>query len=294
MKIFIAILETIGDVILGTCLVRNLKIMYPGCHITFATGFMYKEVLESNPDIDVIVEAIPRNMFDLYSRTNSQNYDKILLPLMTNHEDTLWHHDLDMYPKHNLVDFYAERAGITITDRRTFVYPSILDKNHVDTLSLPKTFITMHTQTRVTSKDWPIEKFKLLASMFQNVVQVGGKEDKEIGASINLCGKLSLLQTAEVIRRSQLFIGLDSAPSFLADSMNVPHIVLMGMSTSRTSGPISGKTIFIGPNRDCEQKITCCHTHCQRRDGKPPCITTISVDTVARRIKEMLGGEKND
>ena len=44
----------------------------------------------------------------------------------------------------------------------------------------------------------------------------------------SLCGKLTILESAEVIRRAKLFIGIDSGPAHLANAVGTPGIVLMG------------------------------------------------------------------
>ncbi len=45
---------------------------------------------------------------------------------------------------------------------------------------------------------------------------------------LNLCGRLSILETAEVIRRSALFIGIDSGPAHLANAVGTPGVILLG------------------------------------------------------------------
>ena len=44
----------------------------------------------------------------------------------------------------------------------------------------------------------------------------------------NLCGQLTILETAEVIRRARYFIGLDSGPSHLANATGTFGFILMG------------------------------------------------------------------
>jgi ADP-heptose:LPS heptosyltransferase len=39
---------------------------------------------------------------------------------------------------------------------------------------------------------------------------------------------LSILETAEVIRRASLFIGVDSGPAHMANAMGTPGVVLLG------------------------------------------------------------------
>jgi heptosyltransferase-3 len=58
---------------------------------------------------------------------------------------------------------------------------------------------------------------------------------------MNLCGQLSILETAEVIRRADYFIGLDSGPSHLGNATGTFGIILMGALTTFPSyNPYSG------------------------------------------------------
>jgi ADP-heptose:LPS heptosyltransferase len=62
-------------------------------------------------------------------------------------------------------------------------------------------------------------------------VEVGLKSlvvtpDGEMNRS--LCGQLSILQTAEVIRRSSLYIGSDSGPAHLANAIGTYGVIVLG------------------------------------------------------------------
>lgn len=46
------------------------------------------------------------------------------------------------------------------------------------------------------------------------------------GTLRDLTGTLSILESAEVIRRSSLFIGLDSGPAHLANAVRTPTVLL--------------------------------------------------------------------
>ena len=44
----------------------------------------------------------------------------------------------------------------------------------------------------------------------------------------SLSGRLSLLETAEVIRRAVLFVGVDSGPAHLANAVGTAGVILLG------------------------------------------------------------------
>ena len=45
---------------------------------------------------------------------------------------------------------------------------------------------------------------------------------------ISLCGRLSIAETAEVIRRAAFFIGIDSAGAHMANVWRIPALLLFG------------------------------------------------------------------
>ncbi|MFO1026994.1 MAG: glycoside hydrolase family 99-like domain-containing protein [Acetobacteraceae bacterium] len=98
-------------------------------------------------------------------------------------------------------------------------------------------------------KDWTEEGWQELASFVQDrigwqVVEVGAGDDAELPAHSRHDrpgGRLPLLQTAEVIRRAQMFVGIDSGPAHLANALRVPGVVLLGQfNTFRTYSPFTG------------------------------------------------------
>jgi heptosyltransferase-2 len=92
------------------------------------------------------------------------------------------------------------------------------------------------------TKRWPADRFADLVRRLNAarlpVVLVGGKDDvplcDEIAraaghpAVLNVAGRLSLLQSAELIRRCRLVVSNDSAPMHLAVAMRVPVVAIFG------------------------------------------------------------------
>jgi heptosyltransferase-3 len=50
----------------------------------------------------------------------------------------------------------------------------------------------------------------------------------EDGGFVSLCGRLSIAETAEVIRRAAFFIGVDSAGAHMANVWRIPSLLLFG------------------------------------------------------------------
>lgn len=60
-KFLIGQLANFGDCVLATVLARQIKMDYPGCHLTWAIGSMCRPVLIGNPFVDEIWEIPVRN-----------------------------------------------------------------------------------------------------------------------------------------------------------------------------------------------------------------------------------------
>jgi len=91
------------------------------------------------------------------------------------------------------------------------------------------------------TKRWPTEYFKKLVELLNNrdisVILIGGKDDQEICCriasekSLNLAGRLSLLESAAAISLSSAIITNDSAPLHMASAMNIPTVAIFGATT---------------------------------------------------------------
>jgi heptosyltransferase-2 len=92
------------------------------------------------------------------------------------------------------------------------------------------------------TKRWPPEKFTALGRMISDegfrIVMIGGPDDstlcEEIARRIgdrgilNSAGRLTLLQSAEMIRRCQVLVSNDSAPVHMAVAMRTPVVAIFG------------------------------------------------------------------
>src|SRR5690606_34472323 len=104
---------------------------------------------------------------------------------------------------------------------------------------------SLHTLFRSSvwfTKRYPKEKFlnllKILGERNVSVFLIGGKNDMELGEYLydnsgkdrlfNLIGKLSLLESAELIRRSKLLVTNDSAPLHIGNAMGTDVIAIYG------------------------------------------------------------------
>ncbi len=285
-KILVILYRTLGDCLLGTTLVANIKKKYPDSEITMACYPEYAEVYSNNPGIKGLI--LTQNHDLVLKEATSGKYNKVMCPAQLTQEDTWWHHN-EKYKYQHLVDFYGQRCGgLKITDRHTDLFPSEEDKKKAEEIIKDNNFIAIHTTTGVPTKDWDIKKFQELVDIndkdLKNIIQVGGSQDKKLQGVQDYCAKLSITQLAAVLEKCKCYIGLDSGVSYIADSMNAPVICLLGSTYAepKTSGPISDKVHWIIADSPCKQR---CHSNCVYNK---PCINNITVEKVYNKIKEIL------
>lgn len=90
------------------------------------------------------------------------------------------------------------------------------------------------------TKRYPVESMREvvrgLVENFSHVVLVGGKKDIDVAADISgvdpgvvsAVGELSIMSSAELIRRASLLIANDSAPIHIASAFDVPTVAIFG------------------------------------------------------------------
>ncbi|OQY09771.1 MAG: lipopolysaccharide heptosyltransferase II [Fusobacteriia bacterium 4572_132] len=91
------------------------------------------------------------------------------------------------------------------------------------------------------TKMWPIEYYnelikKLIQDENNKVILVGGNDEKDLKLIqdekiLNLIGKTSLLELAELLKKSDLLVGNDSSPLHIASAFNTKIIAMFGATT---------------------------------------------------------------
>jgi len=140
------------------------------------------------------------------------------------------------------------------------------------------------------------------------VALLGGPDDRELTDSIlspseisdslasilDLVGKLSLQESAGLIREAELVVCNDSAPLHMASAAGVPTVAIFCATT-----PEMGFGPWRNPHRVVEVKGLECRP-CGRHGGNScplgtsDCIKGISVEEVFRSAGELLNGRKGE
>jgi heptosyltransferase-3 len=140
------------------------------------------------------------------------------------------------YDLGNLLTVQCRCADIAVIDDAPRLDPGPDASRKVDELGLPPRYIVVHCTASHASRNWPDSAWDSATGVIHEdlgwpIAEIGltpvtaGAKD---GRYIDLCNRLSILETAEVIRRAVLFIGIDSGPTHLANAVGTPGVVMIG------------------------------------------------------------------
>jgi lipopolysaccharide heptosyltransferase II len=143
-------------------------------------------------------------------------------------------------------------------------------------------------------KDWPKERFAQLIDELSMQYEasffiIGAPEDKNYAEQVialtktpvaNLCGQTNLPEVAAVLKRSDLFITVDTGAAHIAATVGVPMVALYGCTSPKRWHPISDKAVAISSNEPCCP----CAIAAEACPGHA-CMNHISVDQVFGKVK---------
>ncbi len=150
--------------------------------------------------------------------------------------------------------------------------------------------VLVHATSGNVNKQWPLEYFAQVinflanekgvqimytgapadAKVYENIHSLLG--DKFIVEPVNLCGKLSLQESAALTKRADFIFGCDSGNLHLAASFNVPVIGVYGpMNPEKWHAWGVGHTCFVEnmPCIPCELRKKCTNNRACLRNIKP-------------------------
>lgn len=213
--------------------------------------------------------------------------------------------------RHRANQHHAERllrlalgndAHIDSSDITPSLFPSSEDRTAVDRLlsthsARDERFIALAPGSVWATKRWP--GFPSLAqslSRHGRIVIIGGPGERELArsimtavpAAIDATGGLSVLASAELIRRSALLVTNDSLPQHLASAMGTPTVTIYGPTIEGFGfGPLAPHSTAVG-----HQFLSCrpCHPHgpavCPL--GHHKCMRELDANTVLARALHTL------
>ena len=243
--IVIALVEHLGDIVAAEPVARYLRRESPHAYLVWAVKRGYRGLVEHNPQLD---EVLPLGcLTEWIHLARSRAFDRVVDLQLQGRECAICREPLEKpegdrgvtfrtyYALGNLLHAFCRAAGLPVLDGTPRVYIPRGVRAQVDGLELPQGYAVIHCSSNQEERDWSAAKWRelageIVASTKLRVVEVGLRP--LVGSSppgcLDLCGKLSILQTAEVIRRAEVFIGIDSGPAHLANAVGTYGIILLG------------------------------------------------------------------
>ena len=315
---------SIGDTLMVTPVYRALKECFPTCRQVVVTGHTGYELLRGNPHIDTLLRyekgdavfPVIKNIwradasviFDYHYRNALYSFLALIPKRIGYGKDfinvKLHDEPLEMYEPLKYLAA-VKQLGIH-TDDLTLTPPIATEqeKLHVaeilNAIKTPAQKLVLFVPFSLAAiKDWEPEKYREIISRVKNLgyatAILGGKSEaeriaKEFPDAVNLAGKLSLRESAELISRADLQISGCTAMLHICSTTNTPAIALYGPTIPEQWAPKKNCTVIT-------HRLPC--SPCYNIEGKPlcknnRCIKSISVDEVWSVAEKILRSGNED
>lgn len=327
MKILIIRFSSIGDIVLTTPVVRCIKQQLPDVELHYLTKKGFGPVLRGNPHIDHLhfldssfehtVEALKAEQFDwvidLHHNLRtlrlkralgvpSKSFNKLNIQkwLLTNLK-------VNLLPKQHIVERYlatVQHLGVR-NDGKGLDY-FIPDEEITRLQDIPAGhqlgYIGLVIGAAHATKRLPLHKLKLLVEKIAHpIVLMGGPEDKTTGEVLsaldpvkiyNACGKFSINESADLVRKAKLIITHDTGLMHIAAAFKKPVISVWGNTV-----PAFGMTPYLVPTETrvevtglrCRPCSKIGYEACPRKHFK--CMEEIDLDLIHKNAQQLLAAQ---
>ncbi len=323
-KILIIQTAFIGDVILSTVLLEELKNQYPDVKFDFVLRKGNEGVLKEHPWIETLIvwdkgEGKIRDLIRVISEIRKSKYDAVfniqrfgssgLMTLFARSQDKVGYkkNPFSMFFNRRVKhDFRGKHETSRILDLidvgDKVIQPNLHISDQVSTSveqfkNAP--YITIAPSSVWYTKKLPSNKWVsfLNESKYQGTVYLlGGKSDYDeaekivTGVSLkieNLAGQLSLLESAALMKDAEMNYVNDSAPLHLCSAVNAPVTAVFCSTVPEFGfGPLSSdsKVVEIGEPLNCRP----CGLHGKSKcpEGHFNCGNKIQVTDLLKRLKQ--------
>ena len=263
VKFLIIRFSSIGDIVLTTPVIRNLKTQVEGAEIHYLTKKTFLPVLEENPYIDKI-HLFDNNLNTIINELKSVDVDFIIdlhnnlrssrVKLMLNKVSfsfsklnfekwIMVNFKINKLPSVHIVERYMKTlAMFNVKNDKLGLDFFIHSDNEMNIQHLPETFrkgfIAVVIGAKHTTKQLPEERLiALIKNLNFPTLLLGGKEDANRGesisqavgeSSINFCGKLSIQQSASYLKQSKLVVTHDTGLMHIASAFGKTILSIWG------------------------------------------------------------------
>jgi len=263
MKILIVRFSSIGDIVLTTPIVRCVKKQIPQAEIHFLCKSAFANLLETNPYIQKI-HLFNKENPHFWKILQTENFDYVI-DLQNNYRSRKLCRKLKVpashFPKLNIQKWLLVHLKINkLPDihvvERYFTATKLLpvpiendgqgldfflenkDYEKINSYNIPQPFVAVAIGSMHKTKQLPLPMLiEICKKINHQVVLLGGENDREAGNYIcsqvgknisNLCGQLSLRQSAACIDLSKILLSGDTGMMHIAAARNKPIVSVWG------------------------------------------------------------------
>ena len=263
MKILIIRFSSIGDIVLTTPIIRCVAKQIPNAEIHYICKPAYQNLLENNPYINHL-HLFEQDNPSLMQELQSQHFDYVIdlqnsfrskklvkklsapystFPKLNIRKWVYVNFKINIMPDVHVVERYFQATKIlcsTIENDSLGLdfFIDDTDRKKIEDIVPKQEFIAIAMGSQHATKQLPLSKLIEICSKLNNpIVLLGGKEDMEMADKlssslskdiVNLCGKLSLRESAACIEKSKILLTGDTGLMHIAAALNKPIVSVWG------------------------------------------------------------------
>lgn len=324
-RVGILISAAIGDTIVFSAVLNDLKAAYPHCHCTVFCGPSNHAIFSLIPQVDEVVKLPVTNplvsarmirahgRFDLWIDTGQWMRVSALLTwaarscfsvgFRTQGQGRHWIYDLAVEHSASVHEVENFRRLIQFLGVSATGFPSIdmdgLDKGHV----------VVHAfagGTKPYLKEWPRERWVSvidgLTGQNRVVYLTGIGADAESAEAIrsdcghperviSVAGKLSFVETAQLLKDAGVVISVNTGILHLAAALGCDVIGLHGPTSPVRWGPLSARGVVVSSRLDC---APCLNLGFDYGCSVNRCMQAISANEVLRPALSILASKQHE
>jgi heptosyltransferase-3 len=242
--IIINLTEHMGDVLAAEPISRHIRQLHPHAHIAWCVNKKFEDIVRYNPHLNdtITVTCIAEwifikklftpvvKIYDLHLNGRSCGKYKLTNKNQSRKGITIFNY----LEYGNLLQVFAATAGLkNVTDETPVFHFS---KNKNDEVVFPFNYIIFHPSANDPERNWHPPQWTMLLNKILDtdpslhVVEIGLESviSSDSPRFHNLTGRYNLQQLAHIIKRAELFIGVESGFGHFANALGTKSIILIG------------------------------------------------------------------
>ena len=263
VKFLVIRFSSIGEIVLTTPVIRCMKEQIEDVEIHYLTKTKYKSILIANPYIDKL-HLLDKNIKSLIDTLKKEKFDYIIdlhknlrsfriksslkrfsfsFNKLNYQKWLLVNFKINKLPNVHIVDRYLKTLEVfsVSNDHKGldyFIPPEEITELSASISEFPRSYIVLVVGGGHYTKQIPVHKIQeIINSLDCPIMLLGGPEDvakanqlkiSEKKKIYNLVGKLSVNQSAEVIRNSSLVVSVDTGLMHIAAAFNKKIVSVWG------------------------------------------------------------------